>query len=78
MKKQNVSKFEAEDIYEAYQFSILLNQEPELVNGIMDSIQAISDEARRILADPELPRERQIEGIGVRIVPERNACCVAK
>ncbi|KAF9000617.1 cystathionine beta-lyase [Cyathus striatus] len=30
--------------------------EPELVNSILDSIQIISDEARRALADPELPR----------------------
>jgi hypothetical protein len=30
--------------------------EPELVNAILDSIQTISDEARRALADPELPR----------------------
>lgn len=66
MKKQNVSESEVEEFLETIQSSILLKQEPELVNGILDSIQAISDEARRILADPELPRERQVEGIGVR------------
>ncbi|KAF9484332.1 cystathionine beta-lyase [Pholiota conissans] len=32
-------------------------REPELVNGILESIQSISDEARRALADPELPRD---------------------
>ncbi|KAG6861995.1 hypothetical protein C0995_008182 [Termitomyces sp. Mi166 len=30
--------------------------EPELVNGILNAIQSISDEARRALADPEIPR----------------------
>jgi len=46
--------------------------EPELVTGILDSIQDISDEARRILADPELSRERQIEGIG-KLITENHA-----
>ncbi len=73
LKKQNVSEFEFEDFLEANQSSISfqLNQEPELVARILDSIQTISDEARRILADPELPREQQIEGIGVREVHDR-------
>ncbi|KAF8150764.1 cystathionine beta-lyase [Crassisporium funariophilum] len=31
--------------------------EPDLVNGILQSIQSICDEARRALADPELPRD---------------------
>ncbi|KAF9532585.1 cystathionine beta-lyase [Crepidotus variabilis] len=31
--------------------------EPDLVNGILESIQSISDEARRALADPELSRD---------------------
>lgn len=34
--------------------------EPELVNGMLQAIQSISDEARRTLADPELPRESLI------------------
>ncbi|EJD06757.1 cystathionine beta-lyase [Fomitiporia mediterranea MF3/22] len=38
--------------------------EPEYVNGILEAIQAISDEARRLLADPEIPREEQIRAIG--------------
>jgi len=46
--------------------------EPELVARILDSIQTISDEARRILADPELPREQQIEGIG-KLIEENHA-----
>ncbi|KXN91676.1 Cystathionine beta-lyase [Leucoagaricus sp. SymC.cos] len=35
--------------------------EPELVNGIFDAIQNITDEARRALADPELPRESLLQ-----------------
>ncbi|KAF4613766.1 hypothetical protein D9613_007877 [Agrocybe pediades] len=37
--------------------------EPELVNGILKSIQSISDEARRALADPELPRESLLSAL---------------
>jgi len=33
------------------------SQEPELVGNILSAIQSIADEARRALADPELPRE---------------------
>ena len=44
----------------------LFTQDPDLVNGLLDAIQSISDEARRVLADPELPREQQLEAIGVR------------
>lgn len=40
-------------------------QEPELVNGILKSIQGISDEARRALADPELPRDALISALNV-------------
>lgn len=35
----------------------LLTQEPGLVNEILEAIQSISDEARRALADAEMPRE---------------------
>lgn len=42
-------------------------QEPELVNGILESIQSISDEARRVLADPELPRDSLLSALSVRI-----------
>ncbi|KAH9481650.1 Cystathionine beta-lyase [Psilocybe cubensis] len=38
-------------------------KEPELVNSIMEAIQTISDEARRALADPELPRESLLDAI---------------
>ncbi|KJA26368.1 hypothetical protein HYPSUDRAFT_36678 [Hypholoma sublateritium FD-334 SS-4] len=37
--------------------------EPELVNGILQSIQSISDEARRVLADPELPRDSLLSAL---------------
>lgn len=40
---------------------------PDHVNGILASIQNISDEARRILADPELLRAKQLSSIGVRL-----------
>jgi hypothetical protein len=42
-------------------------QEPELVNGILKSIQSISDEARRVLADPELSRDSQLSAFSVSI-----------
>lgn len=42
------------------------SQEPELVNGILETIQNISDEARRVLADPELPRESLLQALSVR------------
>jgi len=37
--------------------------EPELVNGILEAIQSISDEARRTLADPELPRDALLSAL---------------
>jgi hypothetical protein len=40
-------------------------QEPELVNGILKSIQGISDEVRRVLADPELSRDSQLSALSV-------------
>lgn len=40
-------------------------QEPELVNGILNAIQNISDEARRALADPEMPRESLLQVLSV-------------
>jgi hypothetical protein len=43
----------------------LSHQEPELINGLLNSIQSISDEARRCLADPELSREQLLNSIGV-------------
>ncbi|KAG6909949.1 hypothetical protein DXG01_014218 [Tephrocybe rancida] len=41
--------------------------EPELVNGILKSIQSISDEARRALADPEMPRETLLAALSALI-----------
>ncbi|KAG9046474.1 cystathionine beta-lyase, partial [Tulasnella sp. UAMH 9824] len=38
-------------------------QEPELVNGILERIQAISDEARRALLDPELERSELLKAL---------------
>ncbi|OCB84761.1 cystathionine beta-lyase [Sanghuangporus baumii] len=37
--------------------------EPEYVEGLLEAIQTISDEARRILADPDLPRREQLKGL---------------
>jgi hypothetical protein len=51
-------------------------QEPELVNGIMQAIQRISDEARRALADPELPRESLISALSVSSCLASNLCAV--
>ncbi|KAG9046473.1 cystathionine beta-lyase [Tulasnella sp. UAMH 9824] len=38
-------------------------QEPELVNGILERIQAISDEGRRALLDPELERSELLKAL---------------
>lgn len=46
---------------------IFVLQEPELVDGILKSIQSISDEARRVLADPELSRDSQLSALSVSI-----------
>ena len=43
----------------------LSHQEPELIDGLLNSIQSISDEARRCLADPELSREQLLDAISV-------------
>jgi hypothetical protein len=37
------------------------------VNRILEQIQSISDEARRVLADPELPRESLLSALAVRL-----------
>ena len=36
-----------------------------VVNGILEAIQSISDEARRALADPELPRDSFLPALSV-------------
>lgn len=40
-------------------------QQPELVERLLKEIQAISDEAKRCLADPELSREQLLAGLSV-------------
>lgn len=35
------------------------------MNGILEAIQSISDEARRALADPELPRDSFLQALSV-------------
>lgn len=35
------------------------------MNGILEAIQSISDEARRTLADPELPRDALLSALSV-------------
>ncbi len=40
--------------------------EPEVVGKLLNSIQVISDEARRALADPEVPRKMLLRGLSVR------------
>jgi len=47
-------------------------QDPELINGLLDSIQSISDEARRCLADPELSREQLLSAISA-LIEENHA-----
>ena len=38
------------------------------MNSLLEAIQNISDEARRVLADPELPRDEQLDAIAVRLL----------
>ncbi|KAH9838355.1 cystathionine beta-lyase [Rhodofomes roseus] len=51
-------------------------EEPEVVNKIMDAIQAISDEARRALADPELPRPSLLDALSA-LIDENHAHLVS-
>jgi hypothetical protein len=54
-------------------------QEPELVNGILDAIQNITDKARSALADPELPRESLLQALSVRssfVSQHTLQCCL--
>ena len=63
LKKQNVCALMYNlECYETHASA----QEPELVEGVLNSIQSISDEARRALADPELSRGALLTAIGVR------------
>ena len=52
-------------------------EEPEVVQKLLDAIQAISDEARRALADPDVPREVLLSGLSVCFVESlRYAVCL--
>ena len=51
-------------------------QEPEKVRKILDSIQAISDEATRALSDPELSRDTLLSGLSG-LIDENHARLVA-
>ncbi|EKM78669.1 hypothetical protein AGABI1DRAFT_41416 [Agaricus bisporus var. burnettii JB137-S8] len=44
-----------------------MTNEPELVNGILEAIQTITDEARRVLADPEITRETLLQALSALI-----------
>ncbi|KAJ7116398.1 cystathionine beta-lyase [Mycena epipterygia] len=46
---------------------VLKTNEPELVDGILKSIQSITDEARRALADPELSRVELLSALSALI-----------
>jgi len=51
-------------------------QEPELVNGLLAAIQSISDEAKRALADPELPRQSLLSALSA-LINENHGHLVA-
>jgi len=50
--------------------------EPAVVEHILDSIQSISDEARRALGDPELPRNKLLSVLAA-LITENHAHLVA-
>ncbi|OSX57832.1 hypothetical protein POSPLADRAFT_1156013 [Postia placenta MAD-698-R-SB12] len=51
-------------------------EDPEAINKIMDSIQSISDEARRALADPELSRTSLLSALAA-LINENHAHLVS-
>jgi mevalonate kinase len=53
-----------------------LTQEPAVVEHILDSIQSISDEARRALGDPELPRNELLSALAA-LITENHAHLVS-
>lgn len=53
-----------------------MSQEPVVVERILDSIQSISDEARRALGDPELPRDKLLSALAA-LITENHAYLVA-
>ncbi|OBZ72603.1 Cystathionine beta-lyase [Grifola frondosa] len=50
--------------------------EPDVVNQLLDAIQAISDEARRALADPEIPRSSLLSALSA-LIDENHAHLVS-
>jgi hypothetical protein len=44
-------------------------QDPELVQDILNKIASVTDEARQLLADPELPRPMILSALSVSITP---------
>jgi mevalonate kinase len=65
-KKHQASKYFHEKLIYLVLF---LDQEPEVVEEILDSIQSISEEAQRALSDPELPRLSLTSALCVRSTP---------
>lgn len=53
-----------------------VSQEPAFVEHILDSIQSISDEARRALGDPELPRDALLSALSA-LITENHAHLVS-
>jgi mevalonate kinase len=53
-----------------------VSQEPAVVEHILDSIQSISDEARRALGDPELPRDALLSALSA-LITENHAHLVS-
>ncbi|KAF8867871.1 GHMP kinase [Infundibulicybe gibba] len=51
-------------------------EEPDFVNGILQAIQSISDEARRALADPEMARESLLTTLAA-LITENHTHLVA-
>ena len=44
----------------------LKDEQPEMVQGVLDAIQTISDEAKRCLLDFDMPRQKQVATLEVR------------
>jgi mevalonate kinase len=54
----------------------IILQEPAVVEHLLDSIQSISNEARRALGDPELPRDALLSALAA-LIRENHAHLVA-
>ena len=55
---------------------MIILQEPAVVEHILDSIQSISNEARRALGDPELPRDALLSALAA-LITENHAHLVS-